>query len=84
MIERQFSHLPVGSIREPCFAKTERCAEKPAESFEISVALGIVDVDTFAALDHHRSDFAMKTEIGVRVKVVIDVVLFQVLHGLVP
>ena len=43
----------------------ERRAPQPGHAFDIGLAVGVVDVDALAALDHQRAGLAQRREIGV-------------------
>ena len=73
MRERKLAHLCRCGLDQLLIAVAERRAPETGHAFEITLALGVIDINAFAALDHHRAVVAKRREIGVRMHQRFDV-----------
>ena len=73
MVVGQLRHLLGGGLHEPLLAEADRDAPQARETFDIFLALIVVDAHAFAALDHHRPDLLMAARVGGGVEIIGDV-----------
>ena len=64
--EGQLAHLRRRGLDQLLVVVAERRAPQAGHAFEIGLAVGVVDVDALAALDHQRTGFADRRLIGSR------------------
>ena len=69
----QTLELRHGSIDQALFTEAESGAPKPGHTFQVFVAVVVIDIDPFTAVDDHRALFFMGTQIGIWMNVVGDI-----------
>ena len=73
MIVGQLAHLLGGGAHQPFLAEADRHAPQARQPLDVFLALIVVDVDAFAALDDHRADLLVAPGVGRGVEMIGDV-----------
>ncbi|MCY1530296.1 hypothetical protein D9M68_654770 [compost metagenome] len=85
VIERQGAQLLLGGGDQALVAEAQRRAPQAGHGLDIALALVVIYIDAFAALDDQRADLLVQAGIGVGVQLVLDVFFRQrgnwLVHG---
>ena len=72
MCEGQLAHLGGGGLDKLLVVVAKRRAPQAGHAFEIGLAVGVIDVDALAALEHQGASLTERRLIGVRVNQGLD------------